>query len=181
MTFSNALKTGTSQGWRDAWTVAFSQKVVVGVWVGRGDAGTMRNVSGAAAPARLANALITSIHGARLGEIADGAFPAPEGRASVELCATTGLRNAGHCGQTLTEWLRPEETPAFDMPAAQARAAGAQLRMTEAPARIEIASPENDTRLWRNPEQPEKLNTIALKARVGAGVELSDERAITGS
>lgn len=170
--FPVALKTGTSQGWRDAWTIAFSRKVIVGVWVGRGDAGTMRNVSGAAAPARLAHALMTSIHGARPGEIADGAFPAPEGRAPVELCATTGLRNAGHCGQTLTEWLRPDEVPAADVAAsAPPRAAEARMRAAETPARIEIASPEHDTRLWRNPEQPAALNKIALKARVGAGVE----------
>lgn len=168
--FPVALKTGTSQGWRDAWTIAFSRKVVVGVWVGRGDAGTMRNVSGAAAPARLAHALMTSLHGARPGEIADGAFPAPEGRAPVELCATTGLRNVGHCGQTLTEWLRPDEVPAADS-ATPPPAGAPRVRVADGPARMDIASPEHDTRLWRNPEQPAALNRIALKARVDPGVE----------
>ncbi len=43
--FPVAIKTGTSQGYRDAWTMAFSRKYLVGVWVGRSDAGPMRDVT----------------------------------------------------------------------------------------------------------------------------------------
>ena len=53
--FPVALKTGTSQGYRDAWTVAWSNDYLVGVWLGRADAGTMtttvrREFGGAARP-----------------------------------------------------------------------------------------------------------------------------------
>ena len=180
--FAVALKTGTSQGWRDAWTIAASKKFIVGVWVGRGDAGTMRAVSGASAPARLAHALMTMAHGARVGEIAEAPFPAPEGRVAMALCATSGKRDAGGCGQTLTEWVRPDEAPPFDTPplfgAAQPPNAAVRVAtvdappaLSDAPVRIDIATPENDTRLWRNPEQPVARNVVALKARVGPGVE----------
>ena len=47
--FVVALKTGTSQGYRDAWTVEWSRDYLVGVWVGRADAGPMGQLSGARA------------------------------------------------------------------------------------------------------------------------------------
>ena len=30
--FAVAVKTGTSQGYRDAWTLAFSKRYIIGVW-----------------------------------------------------------------------------------------------------------------------------------------------------
>ena len=48
-----AGKTGTSQHWRDAWFVAFTRELTVGVWVGNDDGAAMRRVSGGGLPARL--------------------------------------------------------------------------------------------------------------------------------
>src|SRR2546430_5518091 len=53
----------------------------------------------------------SDLHNARPGDLDDASFPPPAGRVSVELCAIGGKRSAGSCGQTLTEWLRPEEVP----------------------------------------------------------------------
>jgi penicillin-binding protein 1C len=36
--FAAALKTGTSQGYRDAWTIVWSHDYMIGVWFGRADA-----------------------------------------------------------------------------------------------------------------------------------------------
>ncbi|BCG93696.1 penicillin-binding protein 1C [Mesorhizobium sp. 131-2-1] len=41
-----AYKTGTSYGYRDAWSVAFDGRYVLGVWVGRADAGAVPGLSG---------------------------------------------------------------------------------------------------------------------------------------
>ena len=56
--FAVAVKTGTSQAYRDAWTIAFSHKFIVGVWLGRGDAGAMRAMTGVSSAARLAHAVL---------------------------------------------------------------------------------------------------------------------------
>ncbi len=50
-----AFKTGTSYGYRDAWTVGFSAKYTVGVWTGRADGSTRPGEMGrnAAAPVML--------------------------------------------------------------------------------------------------------------------------------
>jgi penicillin-binding protein 1A len=49
----SAGKTGTTQGYRDAWYVGFTADAVVGVWVGNDDASPTARVSGADLPARI--------------------------------------------------------------------------------------------------------------------------------
>jgi penicillin-binding protein 1C len=41
-----AYKTGTSYGYRDAWSVGFDGRYVLGVWVGRADSGSVPGLSG---------------------------------------------------------------------------------------------------------------------------------------
>jgi len=48
-----AGKTGTSQGYRDAWFVGFNQALVVGVWVGNDDRTPMEGVTGGSLPAQI--------------------------------------------------------------------------------------------------------------------------------
>jgi penicillin-binding protein 1C len=146
--FAVAVKTGTSQGYRDAWTLAYSKKYVVGVWLGRADAGAMREVGGAASSARLAHAALMQLHGVRPGEIANDEFDPPPGRIAVDI-------SAGAEG-TIREWLRPDETPR----------AGVLSGETE----LKIAAPESDTHIWRNPEQPPSLNKLALKLKPVSGI-----------
>ena len=188
--FPVALKTGTSQGYRDAWLVGWSSRYTIGVWVGRADAGTTVGLSGGRAAARLAHAILTDLHGTIPGDLAETSFPEPPGRVPVELCALGGKRSAGACGPTLTEWVRPDEMPPAE-PAAFFRVepSGAeQLRLVvpaahrawakgegypldareggESPVRLAIASPEGNTRLWRNPDAAPAANRLALKATV---------------
>ncbi|MDB5510540.1 MAG: glycosyl transferase family 51 [Enterovirga sp.] len=188
--FAVALKTGTSQGYRDAWLIGWSARYIVGVWVGRGDAGTMSQLSGGRAAARLAHAILEDLHEVRPGDLAETSFPAPEGRVPVELCAIGGQRSTGACGRTLTEWVRPDEVPPIEPPAilrarpeggerlelvvpaahrAWARSEGYPLDETAAAngqVRLSVASPEQNTRLWRNPDAPAVANRLALKANV---------------
>src|SRR3569623_2314740 len=74
--FPVALKTGTSQGYRDAWTMAYSRKYLVGVWIGRSDAGPMRDVTGARSAAALARAIMLELTG-EAARPASLAIPAP--------------------------------------------------------------------------------------------------------
>ncbi len=46
-----AYKTGTSYGYRDAWSIGFDGRYVIGVWVGRPDAGPVPGISGYASAA----------------------------------------------------------------------------------------------------------------------------------
>ena len=183
--FPVALKTGTSQGYRDAWTVAWSKDYLVGVWLGRADAGTMTKLSGASSAARLVHAILLKIQKTKPGDLQDDAsFPPPAGRIPVELC-TFGGRSDGGCGQTLTEWVKPDEMPplvqavmshaeagsrpVMTLPAAHrawAQEAGYRVASDDSPARLAVIAPENDSRIWVNPDAPSRSGRIALKAVV---------------
>jgi penicillin-binding protein 1C len=69
-----AFKTGTSYGYRDAWSVGFDGKRTVGVWVGRPDGAPVAGLAG-----RLAAAPILFDAFARLGGLTASLSKAPKG------------------------------------------------------------------------------------------------------
>lgn len=109
-----ALKTGTSQGLRDAWTVAYSQRYVVGVWIGHPDARPMRELTGATSTAELARRILNQLHGGDRHGLSDLAFPSPPGYRAVPLCALSGKRATGACDLVFEEWFRPGEEPTLE-------------------------------------------------------------------
>jgi penicillin-binding protein 1A len=48
-----AGKTGTSQGFRDAWFVGYSAQLIAGVWVGNDENRPMKRVTGGTIPAQI--------------------------------------------------------------------------------------------------------------------------------
>ncbi|MFO1103299.1 MAG: transglycosylase domain-containing protein [Methylocystis sp.] len=162
--FAVAVKTGTSQAYRDAWTIAFSHKFIVGVWIGRGDAGAMRAMTGVSSAARLAHAVLAKLHDAKPGEITPETFTPPPGRIAIDLCRAG---TEGDCAQTLREWVKPAEMrDAQDVHASPAQRASvdeSSYSQTDGAAPLVIATPEHNTHIWRNPEQPDRLNRLALK------------------
>ena len=159
--FAVAVKTGTSQGYRDAWTLAYSKKFIVGVWLGRADAGTMKELGGAASSARLAHAILVKLHGAKPGDMDAENFPPPPDRRAVDLCVGRDARE--NCFETIREWVKPGEAAPIVAPALSASGEA------DAPAGpvLAIAAPEHNTHIWRNPDQPAAQNRLALKLAPG--------------
>ena len=56
-----AGKTGTSQSFRDAWFVGFSNNYVIGVWMGNDDNRPLKNVNGGGLPAKIFSKIMTKI------------------------------------------------------------------------------------------------------------------------
>ncbi len=85
-----AGKTGTSQNYRDAWFVGFTENLVVGVWVGNDDDTPMKGVTGGALPAGIFKAFVegTSVEALAAQEereAGDGAVAAQA--CNVQACA----------------------------------------------------------------------------------------------
>jgi penicillin-binding protein 1C len=150
--FAVALKTGTSQGYRDAWTIEWSHDYLVGVWLGRADAGTMSELSGGRAAARLAQAVMLRLHGVGRSDLVAGDFAAPPGLEQAEICTRTGAVASIACPEQLAEWIRP---------------GAAQTVPNGAPAtRLSIIQPDPDAHVWRNPDTPPALSRLVLRASV---------------
>jgi penicillin-binding protein 1C len=60
--FPAAAKTGTSNDYRDNWTIGYTPGLVVGVWVGNTDGRPMRNSSGLSGAAPIWNRVMQSVH-----------------------------------------------------------------------------------------------------------------------
>ena len=58
-----SVKTGTTNDFRDNWTVGFTRNVAVGVWAGNTDNAEMFNVSGLSGAAPIWNSVMTGIYG----------------------------------------------------------------------------------------------------------------------
>lgn len=85
-----AVKTGTTQGYRDAWTIGFTPSVVVGVWVGNEDNHPLREGgSGAMAAAPIWRAIMESY----LADTEIESFYRPEAMQLVRVQTMVGVRN----------------------------------------------------------------------------------------
>lgn len=69
-----AGKTGTSQDYRDAWFVGFTNQMIVGVWLGNDDNSPTNGVTGGAVPARMWRDFVAAAY----GEVGDVVAALPE-------------------------------------------------------------------------------------------------------
>jgi penicillin-binding protein 1C len=104
--FPAAVKTGTSSGYRDTWTVGFTRDYTVGVWVGNFDGSAMRTVSGVSGGGPLWNHIMLHLYDDRSDP---PGFAAPEGYVRRPICANTGLRPTASCVAPVMEWIRPRQ------------------------------------------------------------------------
>ena len=109
-----AVKTGTSQDYRDAWAVAWSTEYMIGVWVGRDDNQPMKGLGGAGSAADLLQSIFELLQPQQSAGGTDLAFPPPVGYRQYNLCAYTGGRDNGLCKPTLSEWFPEGRAPAVD-------------------------------------------------------------------
>ncbi len=91
-----AWKTGTSQGYRDAWTFAFNQHYVVGVWMGNNDAASSRLLVGRRSALPLTAKIFRS-----LPVKSNPAWPAAKNDLKeVQVCSVSGLPATKWCKYT---------------------------------------------------------------------------------
>ncbi len=109
--FPVALKTGTSQGLRDAWTVAYTRRYLIGVWVGHPDARPMRGVTGASHAAEVVRRVLKQLHREERTGSADLSFPRPQGYVSKPICALSGRLATPDCDLAFEEWFKPGQEP----------------------------------------------------------------------
>jgi membrane peptidoglycan carboxypeptidase len=85
---SVAGKTGTSQDYRDAWFVGFTDDLVVGVWTGNDDRSPMKGITGGSLPAQIWKNFVTAatplLARSNKPEVAEGTEPTSPSQASTQ-------------------------------------------------------------------------------------------------
>jgi hypothetical protein len=115
-----SVKTGTTNDYRDNWTVGFTKNVVVGVWVGNTDSKPMTNTTGLTGAAPIWNGVIRGIYSnpelmetlKRAGKLQDDTLNPPPGVYKRQICNIAALKDpAPNCPPGRSEWY-------FDSPVA---------------------------------------------------------------
>lgn len=109
--FPAAVKTGTTNDFRDDWTIGYTPGVVVGVWLGNADGRPMHDWSGVRAAAPLWNTIMQTIYATPEmvqslwvdGRPPLDAFIQPQGIESRLVCLPQGT-GGGACSATRTDW-----------------------------------------------------------------------------
>ena len=104
-----AVKTGTSNNFRDNWTIGFTPDYLAAVWVGNNDGSFMNKnlVSGITGAAPIWNEVMSFL----LKDAEAKEFPVPEGLIAVKVCAVNGLLTCPNCPQEKVEYFTADKVP----------------------------------------------------------------------
>jgi penicillin-binding protein 1C len=139
-----AIKTGTSNDYRDAWAIGFDYGHTVAVWMGNLDGATMNGVTGSVGPAmvlRSAFALLNRNQDTR------GLWMSPR-LVPTTICRKNGQPTDGRC-ESMTEWFVPGTVPA----ATRAAAPAPEYRIIEPTPGLQLA---------RDPRIPDELEAFTM-------------------
>jgi membrane carboxypeptidase/penicillin-binding protein PbpC len=97
--FRAAVKTGTTTGFRDNWTLGFTPEIAVGVWVGNADGSSMHDVSGVDGAGPIwRDVMLAAASGRAM------TWPAqPPGLVWLDVCSPTGLLPGADCPSPVRE------------------------------------------------------------------------------
>lgn len=186
--FPVAVKTGTSQAYRDNWTIGYTRDVTVGVWVGNFDREPLRGSSGVTGAAPIFNAVMLAavkhVRGALpIGDTTPVVAPPPDVE-EVEICALSGARPSTYCPAMRKEWLPADEPARFcswhhdgaiDWPAeyrawAKATQAEPPRPSTSHASAFRIANPPDGATYLIDPTLRMEYQTLRLRADAASRV-----------
>ncbi|WP_394849435.1 penicillin-binding protein 1C [Pendulispora brunnea] len=183
--FDVAVKTGTSKGFRDNWTVGFTREVTVGVWAGNFDGSAMSGISGITGAGPLFRSVMeAAMRGRPKGSLA----PDPDeslALRTVEICPLSGGAPTQACPHAIRDYIPRDRTldpctmhesvagrvverypAAFT---AWAHAAGREGARGE--GRLHLTYPHDGARFAIDPERPRGLQSITVRIEAPPGVQ----------
>jgi penicillin-binding protein 1C len=115
--FPVAVKTGTSQAYRDNWTIGYTREVTVGVWVGNFGREPLRGSSGVTGAAPIFNAVMLAAVKHVRGSLPIGdttpILAPPRNVEELEICALSGSRPSTYCPAMQKEWIATDAPARF--------------------------------------------------------------------
>ncbi len=108
--FSAAVKTGTTNDFRDNWTMGYTPDIAIGVWVGNADYTPMKNISGVTGAAPLWKDVMQWV----INTYQDGSptrFFRPETIEDQIICALSGTEPSDNCPNQKVEIFTKDQPP----------------------------------------------------------------------
>jgi penicillin-binding protein 1C len=112
-----AIKTGTSRGFRDAWTIGWSDTYMVGVWLGKHNNTPTKRLSGYGAAAPFVKAIFSELHPDRDDGLNNVSFNPPQGYKPYMISTLSGALAPPNFPYATRGWFKPGSSPEVnDMP-----------------------------------------------------------------
>jgi penicillin-binding protein 1C len=108
--FPVAVKTGTSNGFRDAWALGYSRRYLIGAWIGNSGHRQMNHVAGSTVAGLLLQ-LFSALQADAAQGIGEEPFPPPRGWVSARICAASGRLATPSCPRAAIERFAPGSEP----------------------------------------------------------------------
>ena len=151
-----AIKTGTSNDYRDAWTAGFSHRYTVAVWMGNLDREPMFELTGSLGPALVLRSVFAELH--RHDESAP-LYLSRQLR-QYRICQHSGRLPHAAC-PTTSEWFRRGKVPVERCPLH--RPNQRSVRPPAAAQELRMASPTPGLHLAMDPRIPDDLEVFPLR------------------
>lgn len=177
-----AVKTGTSNDYRDAWAIGFSRRYTVGVWMGNLDRVPMKEVTGSTGPALVLRAVFAELN---RGSEQKPLFLSRHLR-SVSICRVSGLIAGAGCS-AVNEWFIPGKEPVHICSEHSGLENGAIRARRVRPEHVdtpELVQPTKGLQLAMDPRIPDELEAFSLVLADGispARVEWIVDSSVVGS
>jgi 1A family penicillin-binding protein len=119
-TVQAAVKTGTTNDWKDSWTVGYTRALAVGVWVGNNDNRPMAHVAGAIGAAPIWHNFIEQVYKnpemlSLLTRSDESDVPrdffVPAGMVRRPVCELSGMMPTSACIQVKYDWFTLDNAP----------------------------------------------------------------------
>lgn len=108
--FDAAAKTGTTNDYRDNWTIGYTPDIVTGVWIGNADYTPMINTTGLTGAAPIWSTFMISAEQSLTGGNATP-FTRPSGITDKVICAISGAEPSKWCNQQRSEIFASDQPP----------------------------------------------------------------------
>lgn len=106
-----AIKTGTSRGFRDAWTIGWSDTYMVGVWLGKHNNTPTKKLSGYGAAAPFVKAIFSELHPDRDDGLSNVSFNPPGGYKPYMISTLSGALASPNFPYATRGWFKPGTSP----------------------------------------------------------------------
>ncbi len=108
--FQAAAKTGTTNDFRDNWTMGYTPDIAVGVWVGNADYTPMQNTTGLTGAAPIWSQFMQTAVRQLTGGNPTG-FVKPAGVVQETICAISGTKPSKWCPEQRVEYFAADQPP----------------------------------------------------------------------
>ena len=156
-----AVKTGTSNDYRDAWALGFSARHTVGVWMGNLDLTPMHKVSGSIGPALVLRSVFAELN----RHTESQALTLSRRLQAHRICRLSGKQATPRC-PAMIEWFRPgtfDEHACPLHPRSEAASDKGLEFYTDTADELRLIQPTTGLQMAMDPRIPDRLEVLPFK------------------